>query len=1392
MIESKALEVNIASYYVDVTVDEKYSILQEVMSKYYGIMEGFNTFLKELSHPYRNWQFIVQEARVYSLDYFHLLKSHPKGPEASKLFMEIFTQAIESTSDIDVRADAVDNFLLFIQKIIKESGADFKRFKPAIDDSFDRIRNYEKEDFFLFVKSFYQIRKLAEALLSYPSEITNDCESANLLLIKYFHCIYGYWLRERDPWSWFKEEAGNIDNPDTLKKFFEKISHDRIERYIIELKRVTQSDNRASEDVLKGLVALPDYSQFVEAYRKIPQSLLDESPKNHLGNQWKLIFLFHIMNISGLSLIHEEALRDINRTLSRLIENESLLNIEGLIRKTFTILKTRTGKYPATALNCILNMGKGVYKTDDSDLVKLFIDYVIDLGFQSPMIGGVGNDWQIKANPAHILNIRIWLELIELNPIWSTRLISYLIIHISICGVFIKDIDLFPRDVTQLLNSRIEPVYNLVKQLCRLFPVYFNDIGAEGNLREISTRIDEISHRRDPLIHFLRKQSHVESSNRIIDFMKAALKFWETREKEILEAFVPPNIYTAIDVKGPYVAGVHKIISRFKEKGMPLPEGLLKLRDEEMKSIVEGVSGVSERDMERVELAIALYKLLDQKYNLDFIEINKYIAQLQAEAFPDLNRLRDAFNEPDLTKKIYKLLDYLEALKKIILSEETYEIKEDIYKKRHITIDIPSMYGSYREKKFDCLGLAFRIKSLVNVLFEELVDKIDLSLITKATFYQIYSRLNLFYKALKLDGIPSVEIERQLDMLAQSLEARELTFTQYLDIFKGFALAVRNIINDYFNNIHGENLSQILSQIPAEEILPKYLPVSGTIDGEKLKHRVSEIFFRERIAFSLGLQQLDLFLSRILNTLFQQSNKLPKDKLHHLLLYDTKRAMTAMDKIPKMVSGIIYLGSKGLNLVKLKKFGMPVPPGFIITTEAFRCREIIDSYPPAEQNFKEQILQQISDIEKEAAKKFGDSKNPLLFSVRSGSAISQPGMMDTFLNVGMNEKIATGIEKHTGNAWFAWDCYRRFLQCYGMASGLERDDFDAIISELKRRAGVRFKRELTGMQMRKVAMTYKKMIVNAGIDIIDDPLEQLYFTIKKVFGSWEGPKARTYRKIMGISDDWGTAATVQEMVFGNISQQSGTGVFFTHNPRWSEDSLRLWGDFTIGNQGEDVASGLVNTLPISIIQQDIEMRETDITLESHFPEIFKALKKLANELIHIRGWSPQEMEFTFESPRVEDLYLMQTRDMTIRERKKVLTFDLGDILEDELLGHGIGVSGGAMSGRIVFDLEEIDKWRTVEPETFLILARGDTVPDDIREIYAADGLLTARGGVTSHAAVVAYRLGKTCIVGCGNLACNEKEKSCRFNEAHFKSGDYLSIDGREGSVYRGLIKLQEL
>jgi pyruvate,orthophosphate dikinase len=400
-------------------------------------------------------------------------------------------------------------------------------------------------------------------------------------------------------------------------------------------------------------------------------------------------------------------------------------------------------------------------------------------------------------------------------------------------------------------------------------------------------------------------------------------------------------------------------------------------------------------------------------------------------------------------------------------------------------------------------------------------------------------------------------------------------------------------------------------------------------------------------------------------------------------------------------------------------------------------------------------------------------------------------MMDTLLDVGNNEDITEGIARKTDNAWFAWDNYRRFLQCYGMAFGLKRDDFDAIIADFKQRLGIPFKRDFSGEQMRSIALSYKNMIREAGIDVVETPYEQLHLAIKRVMDSWESPRAQAYRKIIGISDDWGTAVTIQEMVYGNRSRQSGTGVVFTHNPRWSGDTLKLWGDFTVGNQGEDVVSGLVKTMPVSIFQQEIEMRETDVTLETHFPEIYDTLKNWAHDLIDEKGWSPQEMEFTFEGPSVGDLFLLQTRDMAIREKKKVLTFDFEGDPQAFYLGHGIGVSSGALSGRLVFTLEDIEEWRLMEPGTSLILARNDTVPDDIREIHAADGLLTARGGLTSHAAVVAHRLGKTCVAGCTELGCNEKEQYCLFNQLRVNSGDYISIDGHEGSVYQGFIKVKE-
>jgi pyruvate, orthophosphate dikinase len=1392
MIQSKALEINLARTQVDVTIDPRYAGLQEVVANYHGLLERMDTLLREVSHPYKNWQFIIDGARTFALDYFHLFRGHDSGPEAVQQLMHIFCQALETNTKNGVKVDAADTLILFLLKMTQSAGDQLDRFQPAIDHALEFITGRPDEQFSLFVRSYYSLKRVAGQLFQVHRGNGRDCSALNGALTRCLQATYAYWLTELDPFQWFQEEAEAHATCAELAAIFAPISHETIEKEKDRLDRIRAAEPMESIATLEHLLQLTDHQQMVRAYRQIPPKLMTAGRKSDMGNRWKVIFLFHAMNIEGLAVSHEDTLRDINRTLIRLIADQPPRYVHQLIRKTFHILRANVHRFPTTALACVGNMGQAIYQTEKHELVDAFIDAVVSLEFQTPGIKGVGNDWQILVNGAHIQNIRTWMDLIEFNPKQSMRLLSHLIIYLAVCGVFIKDTDLFGRDITRLLNADIGPVFNMAKQLARLFPAYFNDIGAEGELRDISTRIDEICHRRDPLIHFLRKQSHVESSNRILGFMEAALNFWATRDKASLAAYLPPAIFAEIQTRGPYVDGVHRIVDHLVEKQLTLPQSFLSLPMEEFHRMIEAVPDVRPEDRERAILFVQLFRQLNQKYNLDLRDIQPYLNQLAVEILPDLNRLKLALEEPELKSRLFKLLDYQESLKALICSDQTYEIREDIYKKRHFTVDIPSMYGSYHELKFDAMGLTLRLEATVNVLFEELINAIDLSLITKATCYQIYDRLMLFNKALIIDGLASVELEHQLELLAHSLEIRGFSFTQYQDIFKGLAQAVKHIINDFFNNVHGENLTQILARIQPEQILEKYHAINEAPDPEKLVHRASEIFLRDRIAMSLGLQQLDTFLGRILNTLFHQSRMLPKEHLRRLLNYDPQRAITSLQHPNNLTAGIIYLGNKGFNMLKLHNFGLPIPPAFIITTEVFRCSEIIELFQPAQDNFRDQLSQHIRQIEKITQKQFGRADNPLLFSVRSGSSISQPGMMETFLNVGMSEDIAKGLAACTDNHWFAWDSYRRFVQCYGMALGLQRNDFDAIIRNFKNKWGIPLKKGFTGEHMHQVALAYKQYVLDQGFEIPDDPMTQLYRTIYAVMNSWESSRAKSYRQIMGISDDWGTAVTVQAMVYGNLSDRAGTGVIFTHNPRWSGDSLSLWGDFTTENQGEDVVSGLVNTLPISIKQQEIEMRDTDITLETHFPDIYRKMQEMAQTLTIEKGWGPQEIEFTFEGPTAEHLYLLQTRDMAIREHQQVLTFDPDEKAQRNYLGHGIGVSGGAMSGRLVFTVEDVEHWRDNEPHTALILVRGDTVPDDIKEINAADGLLTARGGVTSHASVVAHRLGKTCVVGCDNMLYDETRRTVQFGEKELRAGDHISIDGREGSVYQGDIKVQGL
>ena len=415
-VKSKALEINLADYHVDVDIDEKYAILQEVMSKYYGLMEGLNTFLKELSHPYKNWRFIVTETRKYSLEYFHLIKRHPNGPSAANLLSDIYFDAVESDVEIDVKVDAIDNLQLFLQKVLKESNSDLETFLPFINNAFLRIINLADDHFVLFTRSYYQINRLAEIFLNSVPKTDGAFNAINQLLVKFYNFTYDYWLAESDPLPWFEAEVSEIKSQNAYRELFKLISHAQLQDWKHQLNRIGNAKKQKSDKILASLLELPGYNQIVQAYRRIPPGLLKSGNEKGRGQHLRLIFLFRIMNVAGLSLIHEETLRDINQTLGWIIENENYRLIQNLIQKTFSILKKRASMYPATALNCVLNMGKGVYKTDDIDLINYFIDSVIDLGFAAPNIQGVDNNWQTLVNKTHILNIRTWLELIELDP----------------------------------------------------------------------------------------------------------------------------------------------------------------------------------------------------------------------------------------------------------------------------------------------------------------------------------------------------------------------------------------------------------------------------------------------------------------------------------------------------------------------------------------------------------------------------------------------------------------------------------------------------------------------------------------------------------------------------------------------------------------------------------------------------------------------------------------------------------------------------------------------------------------------------------------------------------------------------------------------------------------
>lgn len=492
----------------------------------------------------------------------------------------------------------------------------------------------------------------------------------------------------------------------------------------------------------------------------------------------------------------------------------------------------------------------------------------------------------------------------------------------------------------------------------------------------------------------------------------------------------------------------------------------------------------------------------------------------------------------------------------------------------------------------------------------------------------------------------------------------------------------------------------------------------------------------------------------------------------------------------------MLLGGKGANLAEMTRIGLPVPPGFTITTEA--CAHYYKNNEQWPEGLEEEILKNLKQLEEKSGKKFGDPNNPLLVSVRSGAPVSMPGMMDTILNLGLNDEVVEGLAKLTGDKRFAYDCYRRFIQMFGnVVMGIDHSKFEAILDEVKEEVGAKLDTDLDAEALKKVIQKYKELYKKeTGEDFPQKPYEQLKRAINAVFESWNNKRAITYRKIHGIPDDWGTAVNVQMMVFGNMGFDSGTGVGFTRNPSTGEKEY--YGEYLLNAQGEDVVAGIRTPKPIVEMGKDL-------------PKVFEELKKVY-EILEKHYKDMQDFEFTIEKGK---LYLLQTRtgkrtaqaaikiavDMVkeglIDKKTAILRVDpnqLNQLLHPQIdrsqsiqvLAKGLPASPGAAYGKVVFDADEAEKLGN-EGEK-VILVRPETTPDDIHGVVAAQGVLTSRGGMTSHAAVVARGMGKPCVAGCEAIKIDLDKKQFTVNNTVVKESDYITIDGGTGEVILGQVK----
>lgn len=1338
-IVSKALTENLqATRVIEIQMDDSAKWLLALSSDYFGVNQRLKAFLEELYHPFVNPGIALALMRTSILGDLWWFCAHKEAEAALNVILDLYNKAETICTKDEQRKKLFQDFLEFCSTL-----CDYPL--PALFTRvLDMIQSFCAAHEMLFIR----LSSVARKALVKLEQKGCDSHQCTQLLQHLLEATLSYWQQSTDINTWMNRLQQKPEHVDLSllpsDEFYEQWQ-----------KVVREATNTLD------MQAVPAFSEIAGLHR----DYIREFP--NLSH--RVQYIFFLLGLPTMIDLMDHLLWDLNRQLANLYEELTPSEVSQMLDTVFEALNAFSKTHLSIVLDCLHTIGKAVLKGTNLELKRKIIEMIIGLGFTPPGEVRIASDWQIDVDKNHVKHLRILLELIAINPLQNKDLLAFTIISMTRKGVFISDTDLFQKDVSAFLGANLQPIFVQSKHLLRMFPVFFNEIGAEGEIRDASTNLDELSQRKDRLIHFLRKQVHTESNNTHITLIEKILRYWVTLDPSPLEKIIPEDVWLQIKTSDERILAQSKAVNAFLANIGLSDTELLALSWQKVEIIFKDLE--EDYYTKRLKLLCYCHFLLKDKYNLDPYDIVKFLARYNFFDAKEQNRLRTSLTRKDYESSIRQMLGYIGRLNTQVLDPKPTTPWENIYYKRHIAAGIPSMYGIYKEPKLEAMGMVFRLENVIRRLFERSREQLNLSYINGKTLRRIIRILDIYDYAMKQEMVTSDAFGSALAMLSSLQNISNLSLDQYLDIFNLLKDSVNEIINEYFYRFYDPQIARLEA-------------------GKNSKQQTeifAEEFYRSLLSASFLVQGLDNFITRILESLNEMRQLFCKEDITKLMSYDPDRLFFHLYARNSRIENQVLLGSKAFFLKRMHQYEFPVPPGFVITTDLFRNRDIINTHPDISAEFDFLLNKNLNQMERYTNLKFGNPERPLLISVRSGAPMSLPGAMDTFLNIGLNDEITAKLAQAKNYGWTAWDCYRRLIQSWGMAYDIDRDEFDKVMIDYKKQHNVQLKTQFTPKQMKDMVQDYKSVLKEHNVALVQDPHLQLYQSISHVLDSWDTDRAKLYRAKLHIAEEWGTAVIIQKMVMGNISLQSGTGVLFTFAEWHQEPGICLNGDFTLCSQGEDVVAGLVHTLPISEAERN--RQQGDVSLEKDFPALYHRLLLYAKQLIEDHRYPHQEIEFTFEGPSEEQLYILQTRNQIIHKSPE---YKVLGTKESKLhsIGTGIGIGKGAMNGIIVIREEDILLYK--DQDIPLILVRPDTVPEDMALLFECQGLLTSRGGVTSHAAVTATRLGLIGIVNCRELFVDEENSTCRIGNTQLKAGDKISLDATGGTIYLGHYPLQSV